>query len=138
MLRSAQIMNALFKTLILAMVFGILSLLPSSAALEAAEIGPGNLPTGKEADGMLGDFLLRNGTVARVAHLVMAACEERKDLKTTYGSDQAFRISQSRLVECGWRGLLAQRRQSGLFVARQYTLEEARKMLGEAQGAMID
>lgn len=59
-----------------------------AAASEAFEIGAGNvtqLPRGKEADGILGDFVLRNDRVeAVISH---AAADRRPNMSTFYGAN---------------------------------------------------
>lgn len=62
--------------------------LPLHAAVEVFEIGPRNraeLPKGKEADGILGDFVLRN---SRVQALVSGNLPARRaNMSTFYGAD---------------------------------------------------
>ena len=51
----------------LALLFVALSLVPAFAKPEAFEIGPqdtAQLPGGKEADGIIGDFVLRNDSIS--------------------------------------------------------------------------
>ena len=51
------------------LIFYFFSSLSSQAAVEAFEIGPDNvdqLPKGKEADGIIGDFVLRNSHITAV------------------------------------------------------------------------
>ena len=51
------------------LIFYLFSSLSSQAAVEAFEIGPDNvdqLPKGKEADGIIGDFVLRNSHITAV------------------------------------------------------------------------
>ena len=61
---------------------------PAAAAPEAFEVGPHNadqLPKGKEADGIIGDFILRNDKVeAVISH---NAPLRRANMSTFYGAD---------------------------------------------------
>jgi hypothetical protein len=63
-------------------------LLPALALAlpEAFEVGPeltGQLPRGKEADGIIGDFVLRNDTVEAV--ISGASPQRRANMSTFYG-----------------------------------------------------
>lgn len=63
--RRHNALNAMKKFLILLFLNPLLS----EAAVEAFEVGPNNtdqLPKGKEADGIIGDFILRNGFITAV------------------------------------------------------------------------
>ncbi len=66
----------------------LVSVIPSSAAPEAFQIGEGNvdqLPGGKEADGIIGDFILRNDLVEAV--ISCDAPLRRANMSTFYGDD---------------------------------------------------
>ena len=62
--------------------------LPLFAAPEAFEIGPDNkdqLPGGKEADGIIGDFVLRNDKVEAVISANLPL--RRANMSTFYGTN---------------------------------------------------
>ena len=69
-----------------AVVLGSLCGLPAFAAPEAFEVGPHNrdqLPGGKEADGIIGDFVLRNDKVEAVVSGNLPL--RRANMSTFYG-----------------------------------------------------
>lgn len=74
---------------LLAVVFALPALaLPLLAAPEAFEIGPDNkdqLPRGKEADGIIGDFVLRNDKVEAVISANLPL--RRANMSTFYGTN---------------------------------------------------
>jgi hypothetical protein len=69
-------------------VLGAALALPLLAAPEAFEIGPDNkdqLPRGKEADGIIGDFVLRNNTIEAVISANLPL--RRANMSTFYGTN---------------------------------------------------
>lgn len=75
---------------------------PAAAAPEAFEIGPdraADLPTGREADGIIGDFVMRNDTVELTISGNLA--ERRANMSTFYGADG---ITPGCLYDLGPRG----------------------------------
>src|SRR6188472_3615249 len=82
--RYARSMNRLFAhaVLFVALTFSVL------AAPEAFEVGPDrlkDLPQGKEADGIAGDFVMRNDTVEVLISGNLP--ERRANMSTFYGAD---------------------------------------------------
>ncbi|MFN0068201.1 MAG: CehA/McbA family metallohydrolase [Limisphaerales bacterium] len=73
---------------LLAVLLALASLLKLHAAPEAFEIGPANtaqLPRGKEADGIIGDFVLRNDRVEAV--ISGGSPHRRANMSTFYGTN---------------------------------------------------
>ncbi len=79
-------MKKLFAYFAVALIAGFLVVETSSAMPQAIEIGPDDtaqLPRGKEADGIIGDFVLRNDKVAAV--ISQNALYRRANMSTFYG-----------------------------------------------------
>ncbi len=81
---TTKIMKLHLPTLLLALFFP----LSSHAAVEAFEVGPestSELPKGKEADGISGDYILRNGHITAV--IAGNLPNRRANMGTFYGSN---------------------------------------------------
>ncbi len=84
-----QVLNSnTFKSVVVSLASLIILIAPAVAAPEAFEVGPeqkGDLPRGKEADGIIGDFILRNDKVIAVISGNLPL--RRANMSTFYGPD---------------------------------------------------